>query len=135
MKTFGQRMVECGGFGPGFDCVRLVLASGVVLWHCFPLTTGKTELIDSSWLWFLLASMVPMFFVVSGFLITASAQRLGVKPYLLNRGARIFPALFGVVLLCALVIGPLVTSLAPGAYFADPLPLSGLALSQAYWMV
>ncbi len=121
MRTFGQRMVDCGGFGPGFDFVRLALASGVVVWHCFPLTTGHTRLIDESWLWFLLSAMVPMFFVVSGFLITASAQRLTVSPYLWNRAARIFPALIGVVLLCALVIGPLFTTLPLDAYFADPV--------------
>ena len=121
MKTFGQRMKDCGGFGPGFDFVRLALASGVVLWHCFPLTMGKTQLIDETWLWFLLSSMVPMFFVVSGFLITASAQRLSVRPYLLNRTARIFPALAGVVLLCALVIGPVFSTLSATEYFRDPL--------------
>jgi peptidoglycan/LPS O-acetylase OafA/YrhL len=121
MKTFGQRMVECGGFGPGFDFVRLALASGVVVWHCFPLTTGHTRLIDETALWFLLSAMVPMFFVVSGFLITASAQRLTVRPYLLNRAARIFPALIGVVLLSAFVIGPLFTSLPLADYFSDPL--------------
>ncbi len=120
MKSFGQRMAECGGFGPGFDFVRLVLASGVVLWHCFPLSSGSANLIDSTAAWFLLASMVPMFFVVSGFLITASAQRLTVRPYLLNRAARILPALAGVVLLSAFVIGPLLTSLPRDAYFADP---------------
>lgn len=121
MKSLGQRMTECGGFGPGFDFVRLALASGVVLWHCFPLSSGNTRLIESTAFWFLLSSMVPMFFVVSGFLITASAQRLTVWPYLLNRAARILPALAAVVLLSALVIGPLFTTLSLGAYFSDPL--------------
>lgn len=120
-ETIGARLERFQGVGPGFDLLRVVLASGVVVWHCFPLTTGNARLIDATPLWFLVNVFVPMFFVVSGFLVTASAHRVSLVPYLLNRVARIVPALFVVVTLSALVIGPLVTSTPLASYFADPL--------------
>ena len=119
-ETFGTRLADFGGFGPGFDFVRLFLASGVVFWHCFPLTTGTPALIDATPFWFAVSSMVPMFFALSGYLVTASANRIAVGPYLLNRAARILPALACVVLLTAFVLGPLLSEKAVSAYFTDP---------------
>ncbi len=119
--SIGTRLERHGGVGPGFDLLRIILASGVVVWHCFPLTTGNARLIDATPLWFLVNIFVPMFFVVSGFLVTASAHRVTLGHYLMNRVARIVPALLCVVALSALVVGPLVTTRSPAAYFADPL--------------
>lgn len=116
----GERLAQFRGFGPGFDLLRLVLASGVVLWHCFPLTTGSTQLIEQTPLWFLLSAMVPMFFALSGFLVTASAERTSVWPFLLNRAAPI-PALVSVILVAALVVGPIATTLPLGEYFRSPV--------------
>ncbi len=118
--TLGTRLEAFGGVGPGFDLLRMILASGVVFWHCFPLTTGNTRLIDATPLWFAVNVFVPMFFVVSGFLVTASAHRVSVGNYLLNRIARIFPALIAVSLVSGLVIGPVATSLPLADYFRDP---------------
>lgn len=120
-ESIGAGLERFSGVGPGFDLLRVVLASGVVVWHCFPLTTGDARLVDATPLWFLVNVFVPMFFVVSGFLVTGSAHRVALGPYLLNRVARIVPALLCVVALSALVIGPLVTTRPPGAYLADPL--------------
>lgn len=120
MQSLGARLEQHKGFGPGFDMLRLLLASGVVLWHSFPLTTGSPRLIDATPFWFLVSSMVPMFFALSGFLVTASAERTKVVPFLLNRGARIFPALVSVILITALVIGPLVSTLPLADYFRAP---------------
>ncbi|WFR97903.1 acyltransferase family protein [Rhizobium tumorigenes] len=60
-----------------------------------------------------------MFFALSGFLITGSAQRLSLEIFLLNRVLRIVPALVVDILVCAFVIGPAVTTLPPGVYFTD----------------
>lgn len=117
MDTVGARMERYAGFGPGFDMLRLLLASGVVLWHSFPLTTGSPQLIEGTPFWFLVSAMVPMFFALSGFLVTASAARTRVVPFLLNRGARIFPALVSVVLFAALILGPIFTTLPLADYF------------------
>lgn len=120
MESVGARLEQFKGFGPGFDMLRLLLASGVVLWHSFPLSTGSPDLIDGTPFWFLVSSMVPMFFALSGFLVTASAERTKVVPFLFNRAARIFPALVSVILIVALVVGPLVSTLPPGEYFRAP---------------
>lgn len=117
--TIGARLDACGGFGPGFDFMRLLLALGVVLWHCFPITRGDPSLIEATAFWLLVSSMVPMFFALSGYLVTASALRIPVGPYLANRAARIGPALAAVVLITSLIIGPLVTEMSLGDYLRD----------------
>jgi peptidoglycan/LPS O-acetylase OafA/YrhL len=64
---------------------------------------------------------VYVFFSISGFLIARSwERRSSAFDYLRNRCLRILPGLWTVVLLCALVIGPLASSLPPGRYFSDP---------------
>ena len=60
-----------------------------------------------------------MFFVLSGFLVAGSSTRLSTKNFLLNRGARIVPALFADVVFAALLIGPLVTTLPARQYFSN----------------
>lgn len=63
---------------------------------------------------------VNIFFILSGYLIASSwAHSTSFKSYVIRRAARIFPALIVVVLVTTFVIGPLFTSLAPGAYFAS----------------
>lgn len=100
--------------------LRLLLATGVVFWHSFPLTTGSPQLIEGTAFWFPVSAMVPMFFALSGFLVTASATRTKLVPFVLNRGARIFPALVTVVLFAALILGPIATTLPLGDYFQAP---------------
>jgi peptidoglycan/LPS O-acetylase OafA/YrhL len=58
-----------------------------------------------------------MFFCLSGFLVCGSAQRLRLHDFLLNRAARILPALAVASVLAALIIGPLVTTQSLQAYF------------------
>jgi peptidoglycan/LPS O-acetylase OafA/YrhL len=66
---------------------------------------------------------VMVFFVISGWLITASWDR-DPRPlqYLRNRVLRIFPALIAVVGVTTLVLGPAITTLSRSAYFAKPIP-------------
>jgi peptidoglycan/LPS O-acetylase OafA/YrhL len=66
------------------------------------------------------SSLVPSFFVLSGFLVAGSALRLRLRDYLVNRGLRIFPALSVEVLLSAFLLGPIVTALGIGAYLGEP---------------
>ncbi len=71
-------------------------------------------------LWFFEYSLVPMFFALSGFLITASAQRLDLANFLLNRALRIVPALAVDILICALHYRPVPSPTLPlGEYFTD----------------
>lgn len=62
---------------------------------------------------------VSIFFFLSGALVCMSWERdPDCRRFFIRRGLRIFPALWVVVILTALVLGPLVTTLDMGAYFA-----------------
>ena len=65
-------------------------------------------------------ALVPIFFALSGFLVTGSALRLTIGKFVLSRVLRIVPALAVDTLVMVLLIGPLVTTLPLGTYFTDP---------------
>lgn len=120
--SIGHLLDNRKGVGPGFDIIRLSLALLVMAYHCAA-TLRQSEAWNSQPFWMLPSSLLPMFFALSGFLISASATRLGLLQFALNRGLRIMPALIAVVTLTALVIGPLFSNLPPRQYFSDPLLL------------
>jgi peptidoglycan/LPS O-acetylase OafA/YrhL len=119
MRSFGRRMEECGGVGPGFDFVRIALAFGVMAWHTLAVVAGRTEAGFALDIWMAVYAILPMFFALSGFLVTGSALRLPLREYILNRGFRIVPALAVDIGLSALVLGPLFTTYALADYFTD----------------
>jgi peptidoglycan/LPS O-acetylase OafA/YrhL len=78
-------------------------------WHTIILSTGSTPLDQALWsgpFCFLPAAILPMFFAVSGFLAL--------------RVLRIVPALAVVVVLSALILGPVFTTLPLRRYFTTP---------------
>ncbi|WP_426229514.1 acyltransferase family protein [Pararhizobium sp. DWP3-4] len=119
MKSFGTMLASYGGVGPGFNFLRIALAFSIVFYHVLT-NSGHYALAQGPLLWFLEYSLVPMFFALSGFLITGSAQRLSLENFLINRALRIVPALAVDILVCAFIIGPAVTTLPLGDYFTDP---------------
>jgi peptidoglycan/LPS O-acetylase OafA/YrhL len=119
MHTIGSKLDENQGLGPGFDFLRAALALGVVLWHQPEIMFGVGQA-RSAFMTMLSPSLLPMFFALSGFLITGSALRLSLGQFLTNRGLRIFPALGVEVILSAFILGPIFTSLSLGAYFSNP---------------
>ena len=118
MTTIGSRLDHYRGLGPGFDFLRIGLACMIVVFHAYWLS-GDTYLRTTPF-WFGEYALVPMFFALSGFLISGSALRLTLYNFLLNRGLRILPALAVDIVVCALIIGPIMTSFALSRYFADP---------------
>lgn len=105
----------------GFDTIRLLAASAVILSHGFVLTGAAEPLERLTGGQTTIGTLaVSAFFVISGFLIPASFDRGGIPRYAVKRARRIMPALVVAVALCALVLGPLASSLAPGRYFTDP---------------
>lgn len=65
---------------------------------------------------------VNIFFIISGFLVTASyVQRDNLASYLKSRALRIFPGLIICVALTTFLVGPLYTSLPLWDYFRSPL--------------
>src|ERR1700753_104786 len=83
-----------------FDFFRLTLAVFVLFSHCYPLGTGSEarepvlRLTHGQMTGGAVA--VDLFFVMSGFLITASAERSrSLGSYFKKRFARIYPAFLG----------------------------------------
>ncbi|EJJ24504.1 acyltransferase family protein [Rhizobium sp. CF142] len=118
MKSFGEVLAGHHGLAPGFNFLRLALALTIVFYHVVT-ADGYLRAGTGPILWFFEYSLVSMFFALSGFLITASAQRLDLANFLLNRSLRIVPALAVDILICAFIIGPAVTTLTLGEYFTD----------------
>jgi len=118
MKSLGAVLDGRKGLGPGFDFLRIFLASSIVLTHAFLHT--QQAAFEASHFWFAEYALVPMFFALSGFLVAGSAMRLSLGNFLINRSLRILPALAVDVVVCALIIGPIVTTVPLGSYFTDP---------------
>ena len=119
-NTIGVILDENQGFGPGFDFARIALAFGVLWWHSVEVTQGSMDAYDLRPLWIADYSIVPMFFALSGFLVAASAQRLSLGQFYVNRGLRILPALIVEVGLSAFLLGTIFTTLPLSEYFTSP---------------
>jgi peptidoglycan/LPS O-acetylase OafA/YrhL len=121
--TILDRMRSAGPATTGFDYLRIGLATAVLAWHSIILSTGSTPLDQALWsgpFRFLPAAILPMFFALSGFLVSASLERTRLHHFLTLRLLRIVPALAVVVVLSALVLGPVFTTLPLPQYFASP---------------
>lgn len=98
-----------------FDALRLIAALFVIWGHQFPILGLPTPLIAHNEPG---ALGVVMFFAISGYLVTLSwAADPHLRRFALRRGLRIWPGLTVAVLLCALVLGPIVTTLSVRDYF------------------
>lgn len=111
--------------GPGnnFDLIRLIAASLVLVSHAFPLSGDKSA-IEPLARWTggqdtFGGFAVCTFFFVSGFLVTRSLDRRSLIAFAAARALRILPGLAVAVTLCALVLGPMATSLSTHDYFTD----------------
>lgn len=103
----------------GFDYLRLIAAILVIAHHARVLN-GQPPLVFGVGL-DLGALGVGIFFVISGFLVAGSwAREPRVLAFLAKRALRIFPGLLVSLILTALVLGPLVTTLAAGDYLRAP---------------
>jgi peptidoglycan/LPS O-acetylase OafA/YrhL len=126
MRSIGQALREQGGVGPGFDALRLVLAFSVLFIHCSLWRTAGPDLDLLPLLpplplpaWAFTTAIVPLFFALSGFLVAGSAENLSLRDFIANRALRIVPALAVEIVLCALLLGPLVTTVPLATYFTD----------------
>lgn len=124
LATLGSQLDACGGIAPGFNLLRLTAAMAVLFSHSFDLAPsagwpepfrhfsgGQTSIGGTA---------VYIFFIISGFLVTASYQKSqDVLDFVLKRALRILPALVIVVFLTAFVLGPAMTTLPLTDYFSD----------------
>jgi len=110
--TIGQT-IKIKSHTSGFDFLRISLAFSIIFWHTLLVCYG----IDSeAWFWTgpirpAVYSLVPSFFVLSGFLIAGSLERNDIKTFLFYRAARIYPALFLEVTLSCIFFGVLFTNI------------------------
>lgn len=106
-----------------FNLIRLIAATAVLVSHAWPIDGGTAveeplrDLTGHS-----LGSLaVYVFFIISGFLITASFQRTAsTGRFLAARGLRLFPGLAVSLLLVAFALGPAVTTLPLAEYLGAP---------------
>ncbi|APW37492.1 hypothetical protein RD110_10065 [Rhodoferax koreense] len=111
------------GFTTGFDYLRFGLSLAVLIWHSYLFTFGLSEALElaTNWSGRITYWILPMFFALSGFLITSSLSRTpSIKKFLWLRFIRIYPALTVEVILSALILGLLATSFSIRQYFSDP---------------
>ena len=122
-STFAGMLDRAGGRPSGFDYMRIGLAILITLYHSIRITYGE-DLDLSLWqteLRAFLRVLLPMFFVLSGFLVAGSMERCRTLVSFLGlRAIRIYPALIAEVLLSAFVLGPFFTELPLASYFTDP---------------
>lgn len=123
--TIDEKLKMAEGRPTGFDYLRVMLACAVIAIHSITLSYGPAY---SNWFFDLpvihAASLIilPMFFSLSGFLVSGSLDRAkSVFGFLGLRAIRIYPALAVEVLLSAIILGPIFSELTIGAYVADPL--------------
>jgi peptidoglycan/LPS O-acetylase OafA/YrhL len=121
-ETVGARLEAQRGIGPGFDTLRLFAATLVLLSHAFSLTDSAEPVSRLSNGQTAAGPLgVAVFFVISGFLISASFERShGISEFAGRRALRIMPGLICVVLLTACVFGPLLSALGVESYFRHP---------------
>ena len=123
IQTLSDRIAKVGGASSGFDYMRLLLATSVLLWHSYVVRHGQMAgaLYQGSGVGAVLRLILPMFFALSGFLVTASLERTrSLVVFLSFRALRIVPAPAVEVTLAALIVGPLVTDRTLPGYFGDP---------------
>jgi peptidoglycan/LPS O-acetylase OafA/YrhL len=110
------------GRNNNFDIIRLVLSISVLVGHSFaiepvagwPVPLG--DILKSTWLG---GVGVDGFFIISGFLVTASAMKHDTLTFFLNRFLRVVPALL-VCLAVTLLAMSFISSLGQQAYWTHP---------------
>ena len=124
MRTFETEIIRKGGYTSGFDYLRIILAALVVFWHAFVCTGSlipEAFLISSAFK-IMVYLILPMFFGLSGFLVTASLLRTNkLWPFLVLRGIRLGPALLFEIFLSAILLGPVLTTISLPEYFSSHL--------------
>lgn len=121
-------MVILGDVAQGRDnnlnLIRMIAALAVLVSHAYPIALGPEAVQPLQRLTgnTLGGLAVAVFFVISGFLIAESyARSRSWQDFIAARVLRLWPALIVSLAVVAFLMGPIVTTLSPQAYFADPV--------------
>ena len=93
------------------NLIRLILASFVLILHSYFFMELPTNEYS-----YILRLAVPCFFVISGYLIIASAMKNNIKTYFKKRFARIYPAFLFSIILTIILFAPITFSLNLGHF-------------------
>jgi peptidoglycan/LPS O-acetylase OafA/YrhL len=122
-ETLQTKITSAHNRPTGFDYMRLALASMIILFHTVITSYGVNELRSyqhGAWR-MVYAMLIPMFFSLSGFLVAGSLERCRTLVSFAGlRLIRIVPALSCEVILSALLLGPMFTTLPLTDYFSHP---------------
>lgn len=94
--------------------IRFFLAALVILGHAYPVALGETSRVE-----FVAGMAVNLFFCISGFLILASAQRVGLLSYIWRRFLRIFPGYWVSLLFIVFICVPIAYFLGQSKFIWD----------------
>jgi peptidoglycan/LPS O-acetylase OafA/YrhL len=117
LSTFSQ------GRNNNFNLIRIAAAFAVLVTHSFALSigSGDAEPFRKSLGMTMGSIAVDVFFITSGFLVTASLiNRQSTIEFIWARALRIFPALFVMLFLTVFVLGIFFTSLPLSSYLSSP---------------
>jgi peptidoglycan/LPS O-acetylase OafA/YrhL len=94
-ETIRSRQQRYGGHTTGFDYLRIALAIAVVMHHSLVVTDQPlTEWLWTYWPRGFLATLLPAFFALSGFLVAGSLiKRVSIPAFVAMRLIRVVPAL------------------------------------------
>lgn len=132
------KSIELNNRNNSLNLLRLVFASFVLIMHTFGFISAENHL--PGWFKYLLNLAVPCFFVVSGYLITASALKNDLKTFFKKRFARIYPAYFVCLIVIIVLFAPITYILQYGfdltGYLTQsPTPLRFFILNLPLFMV
>lgn len=116
---------RAAGRDNNLNLIRMLAATAVLVSHAVPISQGPqaVEPLNALTGYTLGTLSVMVFFVISGFLITASFQRSSSHTsFLLARGLRLLPGLAVNLVFVALVLAPVVTALPVGAFLNSSEP-------------
>lgn len=123
--TLKERFEAVGFRGPGFDLIRLLAATAVLVHHSLNVQYDAVAVDPiyrfSRGFTHLGFGAVAVFFVISGFLVTPGLVRSrNVIDFAVRRIVRIYPALIVLVLGITFIVGPVLTQLPLSTYFEEP---------------
>ena len=113
----------CEGHSNNLNLMRMILASCVLLSHSWPIALGPAALepLQADFGVTLGRLSVFGFFLISGLLVTQSLfRRHNVAAFVAARALRIFPGLTVSLLVTALVLCPLLSTLPAAKYYSSP---------------
>lgn len=121
VHTLGERLQ---GRDNNLNLIRVLAASAVLIGHSYELAAGQEDPMEALTATSMGGIAVEVFFVISGFLVTASLiARENLLDFIVARFLRIYPGLIAVVVLTVLWCGTLTTS---PDYFTDAATFSYL---------